>query len=411
VSPLRQREFRTFWLSVLFLSLAAQMAAVAIGWQVYAISGEALDLGLVGLMEFLPLPLLALPAGQLADRFSRRRLYALSTSMYVVVLLGLLAVTLRDVGQTWPYFALAFVTGVAWALGSPASRSLSPTLVPAELIPQAMAQYSAAWQTASVAGPALGGILFAIRPALTYGVGVVLAVATLACVLSLRERGPAQDVTGTPSLREVLAGVALIRRTPVLLGAISLDLFAVLLGGAAALLPIFAKDILEVGPAGLGALRSAPAVGALAAAIFLARRPLQARVGRTLLLAVGAFGVSMIVFGLSRSFALSMVALAVGGAVDMVSVVLRATILPLVTPDELLGRVNAVEMVFISASNELGAFESGVAAALIGAVPAVVVGGVATIAVALLWTRVFPVLARVDHLADLRPVAAPTAPG
>jgi MFS family permease len=210
-----------------------------------------------------------------------------------------------------------------------------------------------------------------------------------------------------PSLDSVLAGVRLVRRTPVLLGAISLDLFAVLFGGAVALLPVFAKDVLDVGPTGLGVLRSAPAIGAMLAGLYLARRPIQRYAGRTLLIVVAAFGVSMVVFGLSRSLWLSLAALAASGAVDMASMVLRSTIVPLVTPDELRGRVNAVEMVFISASNELGAFESGVAAALVGAVPAVLIGGVATVAVAALWWRLFPPLAEVDRLDELRPVLAP----
>jgi hypothetical protein len=220
--------------------------------------------------------------------------------------------------------------------------------------------------------------------------------------------GRAPVAVGTPGLDSVLAGLRLIRRTPVLLGAISLDLFAVLLGGAVALLPVFAKDVLDVGPVGLGLLRAAPAAGALLTAVLLARRPLSRRAGPTLVVAVAVFGVSMIVFGLSREMWLSLVALAVAGGVDMVSVVLRQTILPLVTPDELRGRVNAVEMVFISASNELGAFESGVAAALVGAVPAVVIGGVATVAIAVGWIWLFPALAGVDRLDELRPAEAPT---
>ncbi|MGH3134164.1 MAG: MFS transporter, partial [Gaiellaceae bacterium] len=292
----------------------------------------------------------------------------------------------------------------AGAIGAPAGRALTPSLVPQEILVNALAQRSIAFQLALVAGPAAGGILFAIRPELVYGVAVLLALCALAFVLALRSgREPA--FVGAAGLDEILAGVRLIRRTKVLLGAISLDLFAVLLGGAVALLPIFAKDILDVGPTGLGFLRTAPAVGSFAAALMLARRPVRRRAGRTLFVVVAAFGACMVVFGLSREMWLSMLALALGGAFDLVSVVLRSTILPLVTPDELRGRVNAVEMVFISASNELGAFESGVAAALVGAVPAVLIGGVATIAVAVVWWRLFPALARVDRLDELRPVA------
>lgn len=383
------------------------MATVAVGWQVYSVRGNPLDLGLVGLAEFLPLPLLALPAGQLADRVSRRAIYAVAVSLEIVVLLCLLAVTMRGADAVWPFFALAFASGIAGAIGAPAGRALTPSLVPREILVGALAQRSIAFQLSLVSGPAVGGILFAIHPELVYAVAVCIALVALGCVLALRSgRDPA--VAEAAGLGEVLAGVRLIRRTRVLLGAISLDLFAVLLGGAVALLPIFAKDILDVGPTGLGFLRTAPAVGSFLAALWIARRPIRRRAGPTLFVVVTLFGASMVVFGLSREMWLSMIALACGGAFDLVSVVLRSTILPLVTPDELRGRVNAVEMVFISASNELGAFESGVAAALIGAVPAVVIGGVATIAVAGLWWKLFPSLARVDRLDELRPVAVET---
>jgi predicted MFS family arabinose efflux permease len=370
---------------------------------VYAISGRPLDLGLIGLAEFLPLPLLALPAGHLADRLPRRSLFAVSVGLDAMVAIGLLVYTLAGPNAVWPFYVLALGTGVASAIGAPPSRALTPSLVPGEILPSAMAVRSGGFQIAAIAGPALGGVLFSVRPEVVYGVSAGLSVVSLACVLALRA-GRERASEEAPDLDSVLAGVRLIRRTPVMLGAISLDLFAVLFGGAVALLPVFAKDILHVGPAGLGVLRSAPAVGALVGALLLARRPIDRFAGRKLLGVVAAFGISIVVFGLSRSLWLSLLALAVGGGVDLVSVVLRATILPLVTPDELRGRVNAVEMVFISASNELGAFESGVAAALIGAVPAVVVGGIVTVVIAAAWTRFFPALAGVDRLDDLRPV-------
>jgi MFS family permease len=404
-SAFRHRDFALFWVSLVTEAFALQMATVAVGWQVYSIRENPLDLGLVALAEFLPLPLLALPAGHLADRVPRRRLLAFMVSLDIVVLLGLLGVTARGPDQVWPFFAFAFLLGIGSAIGAPAGRALTPSLVPQEILVTALAQRSIAFQLSLVSGPAVGGILFAVEPTLVYAVGVALSVVALACVLSLRKgREPAAE-GGAAGIDELLAGVRLIRRTKVLLGAISLDLFAVLLGGAVALLPIFAKDILEVGPTGLGFLRTAPAIGSFTAALWLARRPVRRRAGPTLFLVVAGFGACMVVFGLSREMWLSMLALALGGALDLVSVVLRSTILPLVTPDELRGRVNAVEMVFISASNELGAFESGVAAALIGAVPAVVVGGVATVVVAALWWRFFPSLARVDRLDELRPVA------
>ena len=403
-SPFHHREFALFWAAFVATGFAMQMATVAIGWQVYEIRGNPLDLGLIGLAEFVPLLLLALPAGQLADRVPRRTLYAFMVVVDISVALALLGVTIAGATKVWPFFLLAFLTGVGSAIGAPAGRALTPSLVPQRILVKALAQRSIAFQLSMVGGPAAGGLLFAIRPELVYALAAGLSVVALGCVLALR-RGRVPAAAGAAGLEDVLAGVRLIRRTKVLFGAISLDLFAVLLGGAVALLPVFAKDILEVGPTGLGFLRTAPAVGSFTAALLLARRPVSRRAGPTLLVAVAGFGVCMVVFGLSREMWLSLVALALAGAFDLVSVVLRSTILPLVTPDELRGRVNAVEMVFISASNELGAFESGVAATLIGAVPAVVLGGIATVAIAGIWWRYFPALARVDRLDELRPVA------
>ena len=383
-------------------AVAVEMAFVAIGWQVYEIHGDPLDLGIVGLAMFLPLPLLALPAGHLADRYPRRTILAVSVGLDAVVAVGLLAVTRSGADATWPFFALAFGTGVASALGAPAGRALTPSLVPESMLVRALAQRSVALQLSVIGGPALGGLLFAIQPELVYAASTVCSLLAVAAVLALRS-GREGVGTGSPDLRSLLGGVRLVRRTPVLFGAISLDLFAVLFGGAVALLPVFAKDVLEVGPAGLGVLRAAPAAGALVAAVVLVRRPIYRHAGRTLLTVVALYGLTIVVFGLSETMWLSLLALAAGGGVDMVSMVLRQTILPLVTPDELRGRVNAVEMVFISASNELGAFESGVAAALVGAVPAVVIGGVLTVGVAVVWTRLFPDLAHVDRLDELRP--------
>ena len=275
-----------------------------------------------------------------------------------------------------------------------------------------MAFRSIAGQAAVVTGPVLGGILFTVRPELVYEVAAALFVLALLAVGVLRVHGDAAtpfDVPdGSSRLTALLAGIRFVRRTPVLLGAVLLDLFAVLFGGAVALMPVFARSILHTGPAGLGVLRSAPAVGALLAGVMLARRPLGGRAGRRLLVVVAVFGASMVVFGLSRSLPLSLAALAVGGFADMVSVNIRSTTVALATPHELRGRVNAVEMVFISASNELGAFESGLAASLVGAVPAVVAGGLATIVLAAVWGRLFPPLARIDRLEELRPAAAET---
>lgn len=403
-SVLRYRDYRLFLASMFASEFGMQMNAVAIGWQVYAVSGKPLDLGLVGLCEFAPLPLLALPAGQLADRVPRRSLIVVAIALDGLVAGGLLALTASGPTAVWPFFALALGTGIASALGAPPRRAMTPSLVPVEMLPRALAVRSVAFEISAISGPALGGLLFALHPESVYAVSTGLALVALVTVAATHA-GRAAASDEAPGLDSVFAGIRLIRRTPVMLGAISLDLFAVLFGGAVALLPVFAKDVLHVGPAGLGVLRSGPAVGALVAAILLARRPIGRFAGRKLLAVVAAFGICMVVFGLSRWMWLSFTALAVSGGVDLVSVVLRQTILPLVTPDELRGRVNAVEMIFISASNELGAFESGVAAALVGAVPAVVVGGIATIVIAVAWSRVFPHLAHVDRLADLRPAS------
>ncbi|MGZ8782203.1 MAG: MFS transporter, partial [Gaiellaceae bacterium] len=290
-----------------------------------------------------------------------------------------------------------------------AIRSMWPTLVPLGLLNRALALRSTVSQGAVVTGPAIGGLIFAVDPEAVYAIGasLMLTAAALTVPISPRtvEQGPV-GIVGT-RLGSLLAGLRFVRRTPVLLGAISLDLVAVLFGGAVALLPLFARDILEVGPVGLGVLRSAPAVGALLAGIMLTRRPLQRMAGRKLLIVVALFGASMVVFGLSRWFPLSFAALAVGGFVDMISMNIRSMITALATPDALRGRVNAVEMVFISASNELGAFESGAAAALVGAVPAVVIGGTVTILCALVWPRLFKEMARIDRLESLHPAAAP----
>jgi hypothetical protein len=285
---------------------------------------------------------------------------------------------------------------------------MTPTLVPFELLPNAIALRSTASQAVVVVGPAVGGVLFALGPEVVYATAAVLMLIAVGFVVPMKlraiEAAPFEIGSGS-RLESLLAGLRFVRRTPVLLGAISLDLVAVLFGGAVALLPVFARDVLDVGPVGLGVLRSAPAVGAMLAGIMLTRRPLRGMAGRKLLIVVGVFGASMVVFGLSSSFPLSFAALAVSGFADMISMNIRSMITALATPDALRGRVNAVEMVFISASNELGAFESGVAAALIGAVPAVVIGGSLTIVCALVWPRLFPKMAKIDRLESLQPVA------
>ncbi|HET7043710.1 MAG TPA: MFS transporter [Gaiellaceae bacterium] len=401
---LRLRGYALFWVANLLRTLPTQMIAVAVGWQVYAIHQRPFDLGLVGLAEFLPLPLLALPAGQLADRISRRLVFAISIGLSGVVAALLLVVTLGGAQRLWPFLLLAVGSGAASALGNPASRALPPELVRANLLASAMAVRSVASQIGVVGGPAIGGLIFALRPELVYVVAVCLYGVALLCALALHRLGGWIPQPGqAPGLDSLLGGIRFLRRSRVVLGAIVLDLFAVLFGGAVALLPVFARTILHTGPVGLGVLRSAPAVGALVAGVLLTRRPLARNAGPMLLGVVGLFGASIVVFGFSRVLPLSLAALAVSGFADMVSVTIRSTTVALATPDGLRGRVNAVESVFISASNEFGAFESGAAAALVGTVPAVVAGGALTVALALVWPKVFPALSRLDRLEQLRP--------
>lgn len=405
---LAERDFRLWWLAQAGMNTSLQMLEVAIGWEVYALHRSALDLGWIGLAEFVPMFVLALPAGQLADRAPRRLVFAGSLLLGAGVGAGLALVSSSHTTLVWPYLALALAAGVAMSLGTPAARAMPPTLVTAELLPSAMNLRAIASQGAQVVGPALGGLLYGVSPVVVYLLACASCLLASFSVIAMHP-APAADVPEArqaASLESVLEGLRFVGRTQVLLGAILLDLLAVLFGGAVALLPIFARSILHVGATGLGVLRAAPAVGALVGAAVLTRRPLAGRAGRTLLVVVGLYGASIVVFGLSRTFALSMLALAVGGFVDLYSMNIRSTTVALATPDRLRGRVNAVEMVFISASNQLGAFESGLAAWLVGTVPAVVGGGVMTMLIALSWRRLFPALAEVDRLEDITPVEA-----
>jgi MFS family permease len=391
------------------MGVSVQMLEVAIGWEVYTNQRSALDLGLIGLAEFIPMFALALPAGQLADHLPRRVVLISSLLLSTGVAGGLALVSSSGVTGVWPFLGLALGAGTASAIGTPAARALPPTLVPTELLESAMTLRSIAVQGAQVVGPALGGLIYPLSAGLVYGVAGVMCLTAAACVALMRHT-PTADVapsTGSaPGLASVLAGIRFVRDTQILLGAILLDLLAVLFGGAVALLPIFAQSILHVGPAALGVLRAAPAVGALLAAAVVTRRPIRGHAGRLLLTVVFLYGASMVVFGLSRTFVISLIALAVSGFVDLYSMNIRSTTVALATPNRLRGRVNAVEMVFISASNQLGAFESGLAASLVGTVPAVVGGGVMTMLIALSWARIFPELAAVDRLESIRPVGA-----
>lgn len=376
---------------------ASQMLMVAIAWQMYDLTNSAWDLGLVGLLQFAPSLLLTLPAGHLIDRRHRGRILAACMVVQVLCALGLAFSSANGLATREWLLVVSVVLGAVRAFQMPTQQALTPLLVPREMLARALAFSSVGLQVAIVGAPALGGLLYALGAGVTYA--VCAGLFALACALCLRLR-----YTHTPPLAEVatlktlFAGVHHVWHHKVVLGAISLDLFAVLFGGATALLPIFAKDILHVGPWGLGLLRSAPAVGALCMSVVLTRWPVRRRTGHKLLAAVAVFGLCMLVFGLSTSFFLSMGALAVSGAADMISVVIRQTLVQLETPDAMRGRVSAVNSVFIGASNQLGEFESGATAALMGPVASVVVGGVATLAVAGLWLRFFPALAQRDAL-------------
>ena len=400
-SILAHRPFVLFWTGRVLATAGYQMQSVAIGWQVYEMTDSAFDLGLVGLAQFLPMLMFALATGHAADRYDRRKI------VIACQIVKLLTATALAVGSLYgglpraAIFGVLFVFGAARAFEMPALQALLPGIVPVGMFPRAIAASASATQAAIIAGPAIGGLLYAAGPVIAYA---MCAATFLFCALCIgRIRGAHATREREPvTLDSLFAGIRFIRGEPVILGAISLDLFAVLLGGATALLPIYAKDILHVGPTGLGMLRGAPAVGALAMSLFLARHPLQRKVGRTMFAAVAIFGGATIVFALSSSFALSLASLTLLGASDMVSVVIRSSLVQLQTPDDMRGRVSAVNSVFIGSSNQLGEFESGLTAAWFGVVPSVVIGGLGTLLIVLLWIRLFPRLARTDQLVSSR---------
>lgn len=396
-SPFAHRDFRRFFASRIASGIAIQIVNVGVGWTVYDLTGDPFALGLVGLVTFLPTVLLALVTGQVADRFERRRVLVLAFAGAASAVAGLLVHQLLASRAVWPVFVLVFLFGAARAFANPAGAALLPSLVPVELLRVAVTWNSMAFQGSIVLGPAIGGLLWLWGGTAVFGTAVAGFLVAIGLLGGLAPRPPVPSEE-PPGLARLLAGFGYIRTRRLILGAVSLDMVAVLLGGATALLPIFAKDILEVGPAGLGALRAAPAVGAVAMALWLARRPLERRVGRKMLVAVGVFGLAMVGFGLSTSFPLSLACLVVAGAADMVSVVVRQTLVQLETPDSMRGRVAAVNTLFIGASNELGEFESGLVAGLLGTVPATVLGGLGTILAALFWARLFPELRERDRL-------------
>ncbi len=395
---LRLPDYRNFWLSRVASTAAGQMLMVALGWQMYALTGSAWDLGLVGLAQFVPALLLALPAGHQVDRLDRRRVLATALALQAGVALALALASGAGLMGRGALLLVSLMLGAIRAWQMPASQALLPQLVPLTRLPRALALSSAALQGAIIAGPAIGGVLYAAGAAVVYGVATLCFGLAVACVWRLAPR-PVLRLREPMSASSLLAGLRFIRQRPTVLGAMSLDLFAVLLGGATALLPMFAADILHAGPWALGLLRSAPAAGALAMSLVLSRWPVDRHSGALLLGAVAVFGATMVVFGLSGKLWLSMAALVVSGAADMISVVIRQTLVQLATPDEMRGRVSAASSVFIGASNQLGEFESGATAALFGPVASVVGGGLGTALVVVAWVFLFPALAQHDRLA------------
>lgn len=400
------RAFMRLWCARLAGVAGSQMLMVAVGWQMYDLTGSAWDLGLVGLLQFAPAVLLTLPAGHAIDRFHRARILALCMVAQVAMAAALWAGSAFGWADRTLLLAVSVGLGAVRAFQMPAQQALTPLLVPATLLPRALAFSSAGLQGAVIAGPALGGLVYVAGASAVYGLCAALFGLSAALCLAIRyEHAPPP---AEPATWETLtAGLRFVWQRKVVLGAISLDLFAVLLGGATALLPIFAKDVLHTGPWGLGLLRSAPAVGALAMSLVLARWPVRRRTGPLLLGAVAVFGAAQLAFGLSTLLLVSLAALAVSGAADMVSVVIRQTLVQLETPNEMRGRVSAVNSVFIGASNQLGEFESGATAAWLGPVGSVVLGGVGTLMVAALWVRLFPALARRDALVEPSHHASP----
>ena len=395
------RGFLFFLWTRMLATAANQILLVALGWQMYDLTGSAWDLGLVGLLQFASTFTLTIPSGHLADHVDRRRMMAAACVLQAAVALALAWGSIGGWIGRLPILGACVLLGVVRAVQTPAQQAIVPRLVHEAQLPRAMALSSGVMKIAVVAGPAVGGFIYALGPAWAYGICIVVLAAALFCVMSIphvpiiRSKEPA-------TLRSMFAGFGFIFHKPVVLGAISLDLFAVVLGGVTALLPIYARDILHTGPWGLGLLRAAPAVGALMLAAWIARHPIERKVGQRLLVAVAIYGLAIVVFAFSGNFLLSLAMLGVSGAADMVSVVVRQTLVQIETPDEMRGRVSAVNAVFISTSNQLGEFRAGATAALLGPVGSVLVGGIGTLLVVATWTRLFPPLAKRDRLVGHR---------
>ena len=397
---LRHPDLRRYLSARFIVAIATQIQTVAVGWQVFSVSGDPFDLGLVALSQFLPFIVLILPAGHIADRYDRRRVQLLTYVLLAVCSATLLALAIGGIDDIGPVLGVMVIFGIARAFNQPTGQALLPNIAPPGSFPRAVSLSSSLLQVANIAGPALGGALVVLGVEVAYALSALLIIVGVVLVSGLRGGGREERAREPVSWATLLSGITFVRSKPVVLGSISLDLFAVLFGGATALLPIYAGEILDVGPVGLGVMRAAPAVGAALLAVVVTVRPIRRHVGQWMFGGVAAFGAAAIVFGLSTSLVLSLAALVVMGAGDEVSVYIRHLLVQLETPDEIRGRVSAVNSVFIGASNELGEFESGVTAAWWGIVPAVLVGGAATLTVAAAWTRLFPVLWRLDRFPD-----------
>ena len=393
---LQQRPFVLFWFARVCATMGVQMLTLLIAWQIYQLTSSALDLGLVGLIQFVPAVVLTLMVGHAADRYDRRLIIRAALSVYAVAALMITVALLTHRLNRDLLFVAVFLIGCARAFESPTGSALVPALVPGPMISRAVAAWASANQVAVICGPALGGLIYAVNPVVVGMVCLVLFSAAITCVSFIRIDGPPPR-REPPTVSSVLAGFHFIRTRPRLLGVVTLDLFVVVLGGATALLPIYARDILMVGPIGLGLLRSAPAVGALTTAIVLSRRPVERHIGPKMFAVVAIYGTATILFALSTSFPLSLAALVALGASDAVSVVIRFSLVQIETPDAMRGRVSAINYLFVGSSNTLGEFESGALAAWLSAVPSVLIGGIGSLAIAAAWMMMFPGLRRLDR--------------
>jgi MFS family permease len=400
---LRLRDYRLYLGGRFFAAMSQQMLAVAIGWYLYDLTGDPMTLGYAGLAVFLPIAIFTLPGGDVADRFDRRQILAIAHLVQAVCSGVLVYLAMTRTINPWPFYAVLAASGMARAYSAPAVQSFAPFLVPREQFAESVAWSSSANRVATIVGPALGGLIYLLGAEAAFAACLVQSLLVSASMIAIHTRvAPAID-KGTTAFSRAIAGLRYVRRQPVVFGAITLDLFAVMLGSITALLPVYARDILDVGPGGLGAMRSSLALGAVAVALLLAALP-QRRMphaGKAMFIGVAVFGAAVLVFGVSTSFALSIAALAVMGAADMLSVWVRSTIVQLGTPDDMRGRVSAVHMLFVGTSNEFGDFRAGVVAAWLGALPAVMAGGVCTLLVTALWAHFFPELRRVDRLAEV----------